>query len=60
MMIRTWFALGALAMLISFAGCGGSKEAGVSVEKDELAKYMEENPLVPMGEDDADLDLSSE
>ena len=59
MMIRRCLALAAFCFTISFAGCS-SKEAGVAVEKDELAQYMEENPLEPVAEDSADLDLSSE
>lgn len=59
-MNRSWFALAVLVVSVTLVGCGGSGATGVSAEKDEVAKWVEDNPTPLVESDAGELDFSSE
>jgi len=51
-MVRQLFALMALTVSMTLAGCGGSNAPSLTAEKDELARWAEENPQEPLKGDE--------
>jgi len=52
LMVRQLFALMALTVSMTLAGCGGSNAPSLTAEKDELARWAEENPQEPLKGDE--------
>lgn len=50
--MKLFSCLTALALLVIIAGCGDSKSTSIPIEKSELEKYVEENPVPLVGADD--------
>ncbi|EMI15543.1 secreted protein [Rhodopirellula maiorica SM1] len=52
-MKRSWFAVAAIVVSFSLVGCDDSGVAKVEAEKEEIAKWVEENPTPLVTDDDA-------